>query len=619
MYNRGLFHKWVPGLAMLLLIILLEGILLLIKPVNATNISLMASSTGVLPEYYMWGNYAVIIGFSLVLPFIWRIKTRFRSKALLITAFSVMAVMNIIAIKSTVGEIVVAACFIFGVANMIGMVEMLLPIMGIISPDKEKKRFYAIFYPISISSSQLGGFLASKISLDIGWETVHYYSSLTLVAAAIVCVIVCHNQRFDKKMPFYYIDWVGVSLYITALLSMAYVFAFGKQQDWFHSQNIVWAVVIGIASIMTLITRQLTVKRPFLSFKLYKIRDVRFGLLFLVFQGMFMGVGMLMSIYTSAILGYNWIINAEIGIMTLPGIVLAGYVAFHWAKNQIPVKMYIFSGFAAYFFYTVMLYFMMTPELNIAQLYLPQILNGYGMCALFIGIWIYLFDKVPQDMNVVLPSVAPVMIFRSFIMLGFFTTLFGWLQYKFQIQSVGDLAVYFDGMLMSHNPGVGALRDVQLSAVLAANKKLLGYIIIAGLGVLIFTLFHSFGRQKYRIARYNMYKAELRERKAIYESDMTDGSMVQKILNILKRNTKEQRERSKKLFATHKRHSKERRREALSQIPKIAERVKHVDGIGNKIKVVFKSIFKSFKDSIKKEKQRSKELREIRRSKNNNS
>jgi len=507
MYNRGLFHKWVPGIVQLLFIIILTAVVLLIKPINAANISLMASSTGVLMEYYMWGNYAVIIGFSLVLPFIWRIKTRFRSKELLITAFVVMAAMSIVVTKATVGEIVVAACFIFGVANMIGMVEMLLPIMGIISPDKEKKRFYAIFYPISISSSQLGGLLASKISLDVGWEMLHYYGAATLLIAAIVCVIVCHNQRFEKKMPFYYIDWVGVSFYITALMSMAYIFTFGKQQDWFNSPNIMWSIVIVIASIIALVTRQLIIKRPFLSFKIYKIKDVRYGLLLLIAQGMFMGVGVIMSIYTSAILGYNWIINGELALMTLPGIILAGYVAFHWTKNQIPIKMYIFLGFAAYFLYTVMLYFMMVPELNISQLYLPQILNGYAMCSLFIGIWIYLFDKVPPQMNVILPSVAPVMIFRSFIMLGFFTTLYGWLHYKFQVQSVGDAAVYFDIYLdtlaLSHNSGVGSLRNVQLGAVLAANKRLLGYIIIAGLGVLTFVLSHSFGRQKYRIARYN--------------------------------------------------------------------------------------------------------------------
>jgi hypothetical protein len=396
---------------------------------------------------------------------------------------------------------------------MVAMVEMLLPIMGIISPDKEKKRFYAIFYPISIGSSQLGGVLASKIALNVGWETLHYYSAATLLATAIICVIVCHNQRFEKKTPFYYIDWLGLSLYITPLMCMAYIFAFGKQQDWFNSLGIIRAVILIIASIIALITRQLIIKHPFLSFKIYKIGQVRYGLLLLIFQGMFMGVGTIMSIYTSAILGYNWMINGELALMTLPGIVLAGYVAFHWSKNNIPVKMYIFSGFAAYFLYTMMLYFMMVPELHIGQFYLPQILNGYGMCSLFIGIWIYVFDKVNPEMNVVLPSVAPVMIFRSFILMGFFVCLFGWLHYIFQMQSVGDSAVYFDTMLMSYNPGIGSLRDVQLGAILAANKRLLGYILIAGLGVLTFVLVHSFGRQKYVIARYRMYKSGKRRQK----------------------------------------------------------------------------------------------------------
>ncbi len=198
--------------------------------------------------------------------------------------------------------------------------------------------------------------------------------------------------------------------------------------------------------------------------------------------------------------------NAELNLMTLPGLVLAGFVALHRTKNRIPIKMYVFSGFAAYFLYTVMLYFMMVPELNIGQLYLPQLLNGYGMCALFISVWIYTFDKVPQ--NTMLPSVAPVMIFRSFVMMAFFTSLFGWLQYKLQWQSIGDMAVYFDSVMMSHNPGLGNLRDVQLGAMLAANKKLLGYIIIAGLAVLIFILFHQFGLLKYKVVRHRLYVSD---------------------------------------------------------------------------------------------------------------
>ena len=164
--------------------------------------------------------------------------------------------------------------------------------------------------------------------------------------------------------------------------------------------------------------------------------------------------------------------------------------------------MYIFSGFAAYFFYTVTLYFMMTPQLSVSQLYLPQLLNGYGMCSLFIAVWMYTLGKVPQNPNIMLASVAPVMIFRSFIMMGLFTTLFGWLHYKLQWQSVDNLAIYFDAMMPA---GIASLRDVQLGAVLAANKTLLGYASIAGFGILSLIFFHQFGREKYRFAIYRSF------------------------------------------------------------------------------------------------------------------
>ncbi|MCL1937678.1 MAG: hypothetical protein FWF52_04690, partial [Candidatus Azobacteroides sp.] len=166
---------------------------------------------------------------------------------------------------------------------------------------------------------------------------------------------------------------------------------------------------------------------------------------------------------------------------------------------------YIFSGFASYFLYTVMLYFMMTPELNISQLYLPQLLNGYGMCVLFISIWIYALDRVP--VNNMIQSVAPVMIFRSFVMMAFFTSLFGWLQYKFQWQSIGDLASSVDSLTISINVGTSSLRDIQLGAILASCKKLLGYIIIAGIAILTFVFFHQFGMLKFRIAEYKIYKS----------------------------------------------------------------------------------------------------------------
>jgi len=516
MYNQGLFHNWVPKLGTIALIIVLDAVILLINPFNAGNMGQMTSGAGIITEYYMWGSFATIIGMALVLPFAMRIKLRFRTKELLLTTYIVMAVMTMVVALTRTGEIVVVACLIFGIAKMFGMNELLLPIMGLLGGDR--KRFYAVYYPIALGSGQLSTFLTSNLSLNVGWQELHYYAAAILLLAAMICIIFVHNKHYTKVMPFICIDWLGLFLFGTALMSLAYIFAFGKQQDWFNSPYIFWAAVFVIVSIGALVIRDLNIKRPLLSFKLYKIKDVRYGIILLVAQGMYMGISVIMSTYTSAILGYNWMTNGAVGLMTIPGIFLAGFVAFHWTKNRIPLKMYIFSGFAAYFLYTVMLYFMMVPELNISQLYLPQLLNGYGMCALFISIWIYTLDKVPYS-NMI-QSVAPVMVFRSFVMMAFFTSLFGWLIYKFQWQSIGDLASSIDSLTMSHNPGVGSLRDIQLGAIMASCKKLLGYVNLVGISILAFVLFHQFGRLKYRIAEVQAYQAGKQKQPVLAEQIM---------------------------------------------------------------------------------------------------
>jgi len=369
----------------------------------------MSSSTGILTEYYMWASNAIIIGMALVLPLTLRIKFRFRTKELFIGSLIVMAIITVFSSITSKGEFVVVSCLIFGVAKAIAMTVMILPFRSMISPDGNNSRFYAVLYPITISSSQVGTFFTSNFALNIGWQAVHYYSAGILLIAALISVIFIHNQRFGKKLPFYRIDWVGVLLFTTALMSLAYIFSFGKQQDWFNSPYILRAICFVVVSMGVLIIREQNIKRPLLSFKLFKIRQIRYAVILLTAQGLYMGMSSLMSIYTQAILGYNWMNNASLNLMTLPGIATAGFVAFYWTKHKLPIKMYIFSGFAAYFLYTVALYFLMVPELNISQLYLPQLFNGYGMAALFISILIYTVEKIPHD--IIMQSGASVMFF----------------------------------------------------------------------------------------------------------------------------------------------------------------------------------------------------------------
>ena len=137
-------------------------------------------------------------------------------------------------------------------------------------------------------------------------------------------------------------------------------------------------------------------------------------------------------------------------------------------------------------------------------------------------------------MDEMLPVAALVLVWRTFFTVGIFSALFGWLQYRFQIQAVGDMAVYLDGNSFSTNQVMGNLKAIQLNAILAANKKLLGYICIAGIGILLYVLSYNFGVERYKLLpivpldkrKYSQrYRKRLR-RKQIRQIEDAAGAVI---------------------------------------------------------------------------------------------
>ena len=159
--------------------------------------------------------------------------------------------------------------------------------------------------------------------------------------------------------------------------------------------------------------------------------------------------------------------------------------------------MFIFLGFAAMLANTIILYFSMAMELDFSAWVLPMFLKGFGMGALFISVWYYTLDNISMDE--MLPVAALVLAWRTFFTVGLFSAIFGYFQYQFQIQAVGDMAVYLDGNSFSTNQILGNLKSIQLNAILAANKKLLGCICIAGIGILLYVLSYSFGVKRFKL------------------------------------------------------------------------------------------------------------------------
>ncbi|KQT18364.1 transporter [Chryseobacterium sp. Leaf404] len=496
MYNKGLFSNWVPKPVQLLIIVLLLIVVMPLGGVYTGNISFMVSGTGKLTEYFMWANYATTIGMGACMPVVLRFKMRYKVRDKVVLLLIILGFLSYVNGSTMEPAIIVASALVIGFFKMMITIELFLPLMAMMGG---RGVFYGVFYTFVLTLNQISSYCAVEISILYNWQQFFIIAAIQCFAMALICWIFMHDKYFALKVPLHYIDWLSIMLFVATFMFSAYVFSFGKQQDWLNSNKIINAGIAAFVSFALLAIRQLTLKRPYLSFKIFKRSNVQNGLFLLLCLGMFLGTTSIQNIFSVGVLGYDQLTNAQLNLMMIPGLIVAGIVAVFWFRKEKPLKMFIFSGFSSMLGYTLIMYFSMVLEFNFENWYLPMFLKGFGMGSLFISVWYYTLDKL--ELEDMLAAIGLVLVWRTFLAVGFFSALFSWFQYQFQIESLGDLAVYLDGMTLTSQNLPTSLKSVQLNAVISANKKLFGYITVAGFGVLLFVLVHHFGEEKFRYPR----------------------------------------------------------------------------------------------------------------------
>ena len=490
MYNKGLFSNWVPKPVQLLMMVLLLIVVMPLGGVYTGNISFMVGGTGVMQEYFLWANYATTIGMGACMPVVLRMKMRFKVRDKIVMLLVLLGALSYINATTFEPMIIVMNSLIIGFLKMMITIELFLPLMAMLDG---RGIFYGVFYTFVLILNQVSAYYAVEVSILYNFQQFFILAAVLCFVLALLCWVLMHDKYFALKVPLHYIDWLSIILFVSTFMFSAYVFSFGKQQDWLNSRNIINASIAAFVSFALLAIRQMTLKRPYISFHIFTKSNVLSGLFMLLWLGMFLGTTSIQNIYSVGVLGYDQLTNAKLNVMMTPGLFLAGVIAVFWFKKERPLKMFIFSGFASMTAYAIIMYFSMVLEFNYENWYLPMFLKGYGMCSLFISVWYYTLDKL--ELNEMLAAIGLVLVWRTFLAVGFFSALFSWFQYQFQIVSLGDLAVYMDGMTITPQTVAANMKTIQLNAIISANKKIFGYVVIAGFGVMLYVMTHHFGKR----------------------------------------------------------------------------------------------------------------------------
>jgi hypothetical protein len=513
MYKKGLFKDWVPKPVQLLLIFILMVPLLTINGIYTSNIGDMAGGLGIMTDDLMMANYAAMIGMAVAFPLLLRVKQYFKSKDILLTIFLSFALLNYVSSTTDHPAILTAANFMLGALKMFGMIEIIIPIMFIVSPTGDRAKFYSVFYPISIGLGMISGYLTTELAFDSNWQHIYQFAIPISLFCVLLVLIFSHDYYGGKRVPLYQFDWISLVLYSSVLMLINYVFSYGKTFNWLDSLNIKAALISFVILGIWFIQRQLTLKRPYISLSILKKKNVQGAIFFIFLMGLFNSSSSIQSAFTTGILKYSAQVNSELNLMMIAGCILGGLLCFIWFKKQKRLKGIVFIGFSAFITYYIILYFMFSSVIDINYLLFPILLKGLGMTIIFISIGIYAAEKL--GMADMMASASLLVLFRSFFGPLFWGAVLSFQLYAGQMKHTARIVQHIDindplyvsrvtpvvqGAIaqgktieVAQSMGVQSMwGTVQVQATLAASKDIFGHIIVIGGITLLIVLFYPF-------------------------------------------------------------------------------------------------------------------------------
>ncbi|MDR0822293.1 MAG: hypothetical protein LBN20_00735 [Endomicrobium sp.] len=357
----------------------------------------MADSLSLKPDdVKMLGN-TVLVGLTMYFPLAFRLKFRFTNQTCLITAALVLILINLIVPHVRSQPLLMALCFIAGFFRLFGTFECFSSILPKVAPTHNYAVFLSLVFFVVLGFIHVFDIASSRIMYYYSWQYIHYFAVGLLLLVVLGAFTLMQPFRQMPKMLLLGIDWLGMGLWSIFILAAIFVAQYGEQLDWFHSSYIRAAMGISLLSLAANILRMTHIRHPFIEpFAFKTLNLLNLLLLFLFLDILLSTQQVLQNIFTNAVLGLDYLSNANLYWLDVLGMLLGALFSWHClAKLKMEHKLVTFIGMSFIVLYITMMYFLITPYTNIEKLYFPLICCGFGHVIVFIALTVYAQATAP--------------------------------------------------------------------------------------------------------------------------------------------------------------------------------------------------------------------------------
>ncbi len=229
----------------------------------------------------------------------------------------------------------------------------------------------------------LGGYIVDNFS----WPYIFYINIPIGVIATLLTLQFVKSPRFGEKLSAKNIDWLGIFLLIVSIGSLQFILEKGQEDDWFNSNLITSLSVICFFAFYFFIWRQLVYKYPIVELRVLRDRNLSIGsiLSFVLGFGLF-GSTFIIPLYTQTIMGWT---AFQAGMLMIPSTVFTALMMPLVGKlmeRGTPMRFLISTGMVIFFIYSIMAYYVLTPNTGSDAFFWILVIRGVGLGLLSIPI-----------------------------------------------------------------------------------------------------------------------------------------------------------------------------------------------------------------------------------------
>ena len=227
----------------------------------------------------------------------------------------------------------------------------------------------------------MGPLLGGWITDNLSWPWIFYINiPVGLLAAAMAWGLYRHRETATRQLP---IDAVGLALLVLWVGSMQIMLDIGKENDWFHSSEVVMLAVSAVVGLAFFLAWELTDEHPVVELALFRQRNFWSGTLATsVGYGLFFGNVVLLPLWLQQFMGYT---ATQAGMVMAPVGLMAIFLAPVVGKNISRVDPRHFATFAFLVFALVLwLRSNFSTQADLGTIMVPTIIQGVAMAFFFI-------------------------------------------------------------------------------------------------------------------------------------------------------------------------------------------------------------------------------------------